>query len=133
MSSHGDVPFDIMDFDFEKSCPQGRIFDKNLERCVNNPFTGNYFYVRVKDPEQCTGRFGTDDIGRPGHTLRIACETAPNQWMTQAFRLSKRDFDFDGETLQPRDPKARASLDKILAQTKKRRVVHKGGDDFKLL
>jgi hypothetical protein len=35
----------------------------------------------------------THDIGRAGHSKRIACKTRSGKWYTQAFLIKKQDWD----------------------------------------
>jgi hypothetical protein len=50
-----------------------------------------YVHIRVSSPKG-TVTCRTHDIGRKGHSKRIACLKKSGKWKTQAFLVSKKDI-----------------------------------------
>jgi hypothetical protein len=56
-------------------------------------FTENYVRYRIYNPKGFK-KFRTDDIGRKGHTKRIAGYSPQDQkWYTQAVIVDKKDYE----------------------------------------
>jgi hypothetical protein len=57
-------------------------------------FTGKYARYRILDPKKfIEGSLRTHDIGRKGHSKRIAGELkSTGEWKTQAFLITKKDY-----------------------------------------
>lgn len=54
--------------------------------------TKKYLRIRVKHPRQFT-KIRTDDIGRKGHSMRLAgVNRKTGKWETQAWLVSKKDI-----------------------------------------
>jgi len=55
--------------------------------------TGKYIRIRVRPPTAFkTGSFRTHEIGRAGHSKRIAgISRKTGKWQTQAFLINKKD------------------------------------------
>jgi len=60
---------------------------------VHEPKKGKYIRIRVRNPSQFKkASFRTHDIGRKGHSKRIAGKLKKSgKWATQAFLVSKSD------------------------------------------
>jgi hypothetical protein len=95
---------------------------------------GRYYRVRVQNPPRKGGNCRTHDVGRAGHTKRIACVYPDKGWDTQAWLLSKKDFKQTNGTLHPRSKSARTTYRMILSKHGK--IHHKKGggvDDYSTL
>ncbi len=70
--------------------------------------TGRYMRIRVRSPAVFKkGSFRTHDIGRLGHSKRIAgIRKKTGKWQTQAFLINKND-------IKKRDPKTMMLLGRI--------------------
>lgn len=54
--------------------------------------TNKYLRIRVRDPKSFS-KIRTDDIGRKGHSLRLAgLNRKTGKWQTQAWLVSKKDI-----------------------------------------
>lgn len=64
---------------------------------------GKYYRVRVRSPSSFKkGSFRTHDMGRAGHSKRIAGKLKRSgRWATQAYLLSKQDFTVRNGRLTP--------------------------------
>lgn len=62
---------------------------------VHVPKTGRYVRVRVKSPKSFKPKsFRTHDIGRAGHSKRVAGKLKKSgRWGTQAYLIPKKEFD----------------------------------------
>jgi hypothetical protein len=59
---------------------------------VHTPKKGKYIRIRVRNPKKFQrGTFRTHDIGRRGHSKRIAGKLKTGPWATQAFLVLKSD------------------------------------------
>jgi hypothetical protein len=59
---------------------------------VHEPKKGKYIRIRVRNPKSFKkDSFRTHDIGRKGHSKRIAGKLKSGKWATQAFLVSKSD------------------------------------------
>jgi len=59
---------------------------------VHEPKKGKYIRIRVRNPKSFKkGSFRTHDIGRKGHSKRIAGKLKKGQWATQAFLVLKSE------------------------------------------
>jgi len=65
-----------------------------------------YYHIRVSSPQKAV-TCRTHDIGRKGHTKRIACRTASGKWYTQAFLIKKSDWNVG-------DPKLIRTMGRIM-------------------
>jgi len=64
-----------------------------------------YYHIRVSSPKGVT-ICRTQDIGRKGHSKRIACMKS-GKWFTQAFLIKKQDWDVG-------DPKLIRTMGRIM-------------------
>lgn len=79
--------------------------------------TANYWRIRIKSPRLCKpGTFRTQDMGRPGHTMRIACKNKRGKWMTQAWRIYIGDVSLKGGTLVANNSRTAKVLKRIRQQ-----------------
>jgi hypothetical protein len=95
---------------------------------------GKYYRVRVQTPPRNGGTCRTHDVGRAGHTKRIACVYPDKGWDTQAWLLSKKDYKQTNGTLQPRTKSAKSMLKSIVSEYGE--IHHKRGggvDDYTTL
>jgi hypothetical protein len=71
--------------------------------------TERYIRVRVRDPKDfIPGSFRTHDIGRKGHSKRIAGRLkSTGEWETQAWLISRKD-------LEERDPATIKLLEEVI-------------------
>ncbi len=81
--------------------PQGRVRLK-----PGTLGTGRYYRIVLRPKEQFAS-FKTQDIGRRGHTLRLAGRRQSGSWDTEAFLVSKQDAHIEADRLVPNDPKTR--------------------------
>jgi len=91
----------------------------------------NYWRIRVRDPKDFEkGSFRTDDIGRKGHSLRIAgILKKSGKWATQSWLLHKDDVRVVGKTISGKDLRVqkiiqgiRSNIGKIRVRKHRRRV-----------
>ena len=55
--------------------------------------TKKYLRIRVKDPKRFS-KIRTDDIGRKGHSLRLAgINKKTGKWETQAWLIDRKDIE----------------------------------------
>jgi len=68
-----------------------------------------YHRVRIRDPKRfINGTIRTHDIGRKGHTKRLAGQLKKSgKWATQAILLSKKDFTTTKNKIIPTNPKSK--------------------------
>ena len=86
--------------------------------------TGDYYRVVVRDKNDFTS-FRTQDVGREGHTQRLAGRRSSGSWATQAWLISKEDAHRDGDRLVAETVGARKVLRSL-----RRRPQHVKGDVF---
>src|SRR5262245_20420440 len=86
---------------------------------------GNYYHVNVR-PKRGFVTFRTQDVGEPGHVLRVAGKRQSGSWDTQTWLISKEDAHVEGGKLVPDTAEARD----VIAQLGSR-PVHVKGDVFK--
>ncbi|MDD9953643.1 MAG: hypothetical protein OXR66_04870 [Candidatus Woesearchaeota archaeon] len=82
---------------------------------------GAYFHIIVRPKRQFTS-FRTQDIGREGHTQRVAGQRSGGSWATHKWLISKHDTRVVNNTLVADDPSVRAILDTLQTTP----VWHKG-------
>lgn len=56
-------------------------------------YSKRYIRIRVRSPKSFV-KFRAHDIGRPGHSKRIAGQRRDGTWMTQAFLIDRRDVTY---------------------------------------
>lgn len=79
---------------------------------------GKYIRIRVRPPQAFkSGSFRTHDIGRKGHSKRIAgISRKTGKWQTQSFLVNKADA-------KRRDPHTMMLLGKIGSNYKKKQSI----------
>lgn len=87
---------------------------------------GKYYRIVVRPKEQFSS-FRMQDVGRKGHSLRLAGRRASGRWDTEAWLVSKKDAHVENGKLVADDSSAKKILAKQLS-TRPRRVK---GDVFR--
>lgn len=84
----------------------------------------NYYFVRVESPKKFKrGTFRAQDVGRHGHTLRIAAvKRSTGKWATQAWRLHKSDVRVAGGKLVGKTRAIKKILKSVPAAHKKVKI-----------
>ena len=85
---------------------------------------GNYYRIDVRPKEEFS-TFRTQDVGGPGHLLRVAGKRPSGSWSTATWLISKDDAHIEGDKLVG-DTKDAKDLLKKLRST----PVHLRGDRF---
>jgi hypothetical protein len=85
---------------------------------------GNYYHIDVR-PKGEFSTFRTQDVGGPGHLLRVAGKRSSGSWSTAAWLISKDDAHIEGDKLIG-DTKDAKDLLKNLRTS----PVHLSGDRF---
>ena len=67
---------------------------------------GKYYRIEVR-PRSAFTSFKTQDVGRPGHTQRVAGHRSSGSWATQAWLISKTDAHMEAGRLVADDYEAR--------------------------
>lgn len=57
----------------------------------------NYYHVTVISGEPKNRKWGTDEIGRKGHSKRVSFKRRDGKWMTAKYLISKKDSLFKSE------------------------------------
>jgi hypothetical protein len=90
----------------------------------------NHYNIVLRDYQKVCipNTIRTDDVGRPGHTMRLACKgKASKKWTTISWHVSKEDVSMvrHGEhyTLVAKDVRTKQLLSKIRQQYGAIRVV----------
>lgn len=73
---------------------------------------GDFYRVVVRPKEQFTS-FRIQDVGRKGHSERVAGRRASGSWDTQAWLISKQDAHVEQRKLVADTPSARKILDNL--------------------
>lgn len=88
---------------------------------------GEYYHVEVESKENFV-QFRTQDIGRGGHTQRVAGQRKDGSWATQKWLIHKKDAHLaDNGRLIVDDQKAKSIKDQIDGP-----ILHVKGDIFKV-
>lgn len=85
---------------------------------------GDYYHVTVRPKGQFTS-FRTQDVGREGHSQRVAGRRSSGSWATQKWLISKDDAHVEGETLVAESDEAKNILNRLQSKPK-----HVKGDIF---
>ena len=104
----------------KKALPEGRARKK-----PGATGEGNYYHIDVR-PKGEFSTFRTQDVGGPGHLLRVAGKRSSDSWSTAAWLISKDDAHLEngklvGDTKDAKD----------LLKNLRSRPVHLSGDRFK--
>ncbi len=83
--------------------------------------SGRYYHIEVRPKTQFTS-FKTHDIGRSGHTQRVAGRRKSGGWATQKWLISKRDAHVENGKLVADDSKVRQILGRIPGEIKRKRA-----------
>jgi len=86
---------------------------------------GEYYRIVVR-PKSEFITFRTHDVGREGHTQRLAGKRSSGSWATQSWLISKDDAYVKNGQLKSNKPKVKKVLDKLRGSIK-----HQKGDIFK--
>lgn len=102
--------------------PEGR---QRKKPCAGQQ--GDYYHITVRPKEEFT-TFRTQDVGRSGHTQRVAGRRSSGSWATQKWLVHKDDASVSnkGHFLKITDPKTRAALSQVRGP-----ITHVKGDIFK--
>lgn len=87
--------------------------------------TGDYYHVEVRDKNQFKS-FRTHDVGRKGHTQRVAGRRERGSWSTQKWLIGKKDAHVKNGYLIADEEGVKKVLDQL--GSKPRRIK---GDIFK--
>jgi len=85
---------------------------------------GDYFRIIVR-PKQEFSTFRVHQVGRTGHTERLAGKRSSGSWDTQAWLINKEDAHVEDDNLVIDSPKVKTVLRQIRGP-----IVHKRGDVF---
>lgn len=85
---------------------------------------GGYYRINVRPKEQFV-TFRTQDVGRPGHTQRIAGKRRSGRWDTQTWLVSKEDAHMEDGRLVIDVKKAKQTLGQVRGP-----ISHVKGDVF---
>jgi hypothetical protein len=86
---------------------------------------GDYYRVVVRDKSQFTS-FRTQDVGRSGHTKRLAGRRSSGSWGTQAWLIHKDDAHSSRGRLVADDPKVADIFEQLRGP-----ILHVKGDVFR--
>lgn len=93
-------------------------FMENQRRVTNPRYSGKYYRLQLVPPKYFKkNTFRTHDVGRKGHTKRIAGmlkKKYGGKWVTQAWLLHVDDYDFKDGKLIPRNKKAKEFYEKLV-------------------
>jgi hypothetical protein len=87
---------------------------------------GKFFRIEVR-PGGRFVRYRVQTLGRPGHTKRLAGQSADGSWATRSWLVAKSDAHLKGKTLVIDDARAR----KALAKGVRGPIRHFKGDIFR--
>jgi hypothetical protein len=87
---------------------------------------GRYFRIEVR-PGETFASYRIQNLGRPGHTKRLAGRRANGTWATKSWLVAKSDAHAERGTLVIDDAKARRALKKGLRGP----IRHYQGDIFR--
>lgn len=93
------------------------------------PGTGGQekYYRIVLTPKSRYKTFRTHDVGRAGHTQRIAGLTKSGEWETHTWLIRKDDAYVSGGALKSKNPKIQHVLDQLPGkETRVKKSVFKG-------
>lgn len=85
---------------------------------------GEYYHVVVRPKEEFV-TFRSQDIGKRGHTIRVAGKRKSGTWATQKWLISKNDALIKNGLLKAKDKKTEEILNKLVSSPK-----HTRGDIF---
>lgn len=85
---------------------------------------GEYFRVEVR-PQEKFVTFRTHDVGRPGHTKRLAGKRSSGSWDTKSWLIKKSDAHVEGNTLVIDEPVTKKVLKALSSK-----IRHVKGDVF---
>jgi len=74
---------------------------------------GGRFYRVVLRPSSRYEQFRVQDVGRTGHSERLAGRKKSGEWETQAWLISKEDAHVENDVLVPDTAKARDILNRL--------------------
>jgi hypothetical protein len=87
---------------------------------------GRYFRIEVRPGEKFAS-YRIQNLGRPGHTKRLAGRRASGTWATKSWLVAKSDAHAEGKTLVIDDARAKQALAKGLRGP----IRHFKGDIFR--
>ncbi|MFB5606897.1 MAG: hypothetical protein ACE5RG_02215 [Candidatus Nitrosomaritimum yanchengensis] len=79
---------------------------------------GNYYRVVIR-PKSEFVKFRTHDVGREGHTKRIAGKRSSGSWATHSWLINKNDAIVENDQLKTNDAKTKKILDQLRGPIKK--------------
>lgn len=85
---------------------------------------GDYYHVTIRDKDQFTS-FRTHDVGRDGHSQRVAGRRSSGSWATQKWLINKKDAHREGDELVADDKKVEKILDRLRGK-----ITHVKGDVY---
>jgi hypothetical protein len=86
--------------------------------------SGSYYHVMVR-PKSGFSSFRTQDVGRPGHSQRVAGRRPSGSWATVKWLISKNDAHVEGSRLVADTRDAMKVLDRLGSTP-----IHERGDRF---
>jgi hypothetical protein len=78
---------------------------------------GDYYHIEIRDKDQFTS-FRTHDVGRGGHSQRVAGRRSSGSWATQKWLISKEDAHREDDELVADDEKVEKILDSLRGKIK---------------
>jgi hypothetical protein len=87
---------------------------------------GKFFRIEVR-PGARFARYRVQNLGRPGHTKRLAGQTAGGSWATKSWLVAKSDAHKKGRTLVIDDARTKSAI----AKGTRGPIRHFKGDIFR--
>ena len=98
----------------------------NSETNAGSTGKGRYYHIRVRPKEEFEF-FRVQDVGRKGHTKRVAGRRPGGDWVTQKWLISKEDAHMGyGGKLIADNPNVKKIINSLGSEPK-----HKVGDEFR--
>lgn len=79
---------------------------------------GDYYHVTIRPKSEFTS-FRTQDVGRKGHSQRVAGRRRSGSWSTQKWLISKKDAHVEDGTLVADSKEAEGILDRLQSEPKR--------------
>jgi hypothetical protein len=77
---------------------KGIHFEKNIDK-AKPEIKGQQLRIRAISPTKCTGRYGTQDVGKKGRLQRVACVTKDG-WKTQSWRENLSQYNDKADAIK---------------------------------
>lgn len=83
--------------------------------------SGQYYHIEVRPKTQFTS-FKTHDVGRSGHTQRVAGRRKSGGWATQKWLISKNDAHVENGRLVADDSNVKQIMSRIPGEIRRKRA-----------